>query len=113
MFFSMNTGNFNDKELSQLYATIRPSYPQYVVDQIISKCCERWGFKGTDKNGISGLNKCCAIDVGCGTGIFTRMLAPYFGKVIGIDISETQLEAAKKFPENGFRNICYKKLVSS
>ncbi|PIO22443.1 hypothetical protein AB205_0008120, partial [Aquarana catesbeiana] len=37
-----------------------------------------------------------AVDVGCGTGQNTRILAPYFKKVLGIDISEAQAEEAKK-----------------
>ncbi|KAM4697857.1 putative methyltransferase [Rhinophrynus dorsalis] len=32
-----------------------------------------------------------AVDVGCGTGRYTRPLAAYFQKVIGIDISESQI----------------------
>ncbi|XP_073492000.1 uncharacterized protein [Aquarana catesbeiana] len=37
-----------------------------------------------------------AVDAGCGTGQNTRILAPYFKKVLGIDISEAQIEEAKK-----------------
>ncbi|KAM4626944.1 putative methyltransferase, partial [Discoglossus pictus] len=37
-----------------------------------------------------------AVDVGCGTGRSTRPLAPNFHKVIGIDLSETQINEARK-----------------
>ncbi|XP_075070156.1 putative methyltransferase DDB_G0268948 isoform X2 [Mixophyes fleayi] len=37
-----------------------------------------------------------AVDAGCGTGRSTRPLAEYFSKVIGIDISETQIIEAKR-----------------
>ena len=37
-----------------------------------------------------------AVDIGCGTGQSTRPLAPYFEKVLGFDISEAQLENARK-----------------
>ena len=37
-----------------------------------------------------------AVDIGCGTGQSTRPLAPYFEKVLGFDISEAQLENAKR-----------------
>jgi SAM-dependent methyltransferase len=37
-----------------------------------------------------------ALDVGCGTGQGTRPLAAYFDQVIGVDVSESQLEAARK-----------------
>ncbi|XP_034034249.1 putative methyltransferase DDB_G0268948 isoform X1 [Thalassophryne amazonica] len=35
-----------------------------------------------------------AVDVGCGSGQGTRLLAPYFTKVVGTDISPAQLEMA-------------------
>lgn len=46
-----------------------------------------------------------AIDVGCGTGLGTRALAPHFQQMVGTDISEAQIEEAKKVP--GFTNISY------
>ncbi|HVV09792.1 class I SAM-dependent methyltransferase [Amycolatopsis sp.] len=36
------------------------------------------------------------LDVGCGTGVSTRDLAPYAGKVVGIDVSAVMLEHARK-----------------
>ncbi|MEE6522704.1 hypothetical protein FKM82_021305 [Ascaphus truei] len=35
-----------------------------------------------------------AVDVGCGTGIYTRPLAPHFHKVIGTDVFESQINEA-------------------
>ncbi|KAJ1187703.1 hypothetical protein NDU88_004477 [Pleurodeles waltl] len=35
-------------------------------------------------------------DVGCGSGQSTRGLAPYFEKVIGVDVSEAQISEAKQ-----------------
>ncbi|TWW80532.1 hypothetical protein D4764_01G0003470 [Takifugu flavidus] len=35
------------------------------------------------------------VDLGCGTGQTTRLLAPHFQEVVGIDVSETQLEQAR------------------
>lgn len=37
-----------------------------------------------------------AVDVGCGTGRYTLPLAPHFKKVLGIDISESQINLAKQ-----------------
>ncbi|PIO25053.1 hypothetical protein AB205_0120240, partial [Aquarana catesbeiana] len=51
-----------------------------------------------------------AVDVGCGTGQNTRTLSPYFKKVLGIDISEAQIEEAKKAtgsPNVTYRSACY------
>ncbi|XP_075463363.1 uncharacterized protein LOC142498793 isoform X2 [Ascaphus truei] len=37
-----------------------------------------------------------AVDVGCGTGRYTRPLAVHFEKVIGIDLSESQINEARR-----------------
>ncbi|KAI5107469.1 hypothetical protein C0J45_3107 [Silurus meridionalis] len=47
-----------------------------------------------------------AVDLGCGTGQNTRLLAPHFQKVVGIDVSECQLEQARAVP--GFANVTYR-----
>ncbi|XP_069497380.1 uncharacterized protein [Ambystoma mexicanum] len=46
-----------------------------------------------------------AVDVGCGTGQSTRVLAPHFQKVVGVDISEAQIGEAKEI--SGPPNISY------
>ncbi|XP_018537788.1 putative methyltransferase DDB_G0268948 [Lates calcarifer] len=48
-----------------------------------------------------------AVDLGCGTGQNSRLLAPHFREVVGIDISECQLEEARAVP--GYPNITYRK----
>ncbi|XP_013389867.1 putative methyltransferase DDB_G0268948 [Lingula anatina] len=47
-----------------------------------------------------------AIDVGCGSGQFTQLLAPHFKQVTGIDISANQVSEAIK--GNHRKNITYK-----
>ncbi|XP_068592798.1 putative methyltransferase DDB_G0268948 isoform X2 [Cebidichthys violaceus] len=47
-----------------------------------------------------------AVDLGCGTGQNSRLLAPHFQEVVGIDISECQLEEARNVP--GYPNITYR-----
>ncbi|XP_023278860.1 putative methyltransferase DDB_G0268948 [Seriola lalandi dorsalis] len=47
-----------------------------------------------------------AVDLGCGTGQNSRLLAPHFRQVVGIDVSECQLEEAKAVP--GYPNITYR-----
>ncbi|XP_069839295.1 putative methyltransferase DDB_G0268948 [Dendropsophus ebraccatus] len=37
-----------------------------------------------------------AVDVGCGNGRYTLPLAPHFKKVLGVDISESQINLAKQ-----------------
>ncbi|XP_037345460.2 putative methyltransferase DDB_G0268948 [Pungitius pungitius] len=48
-----------------------------------------------------------AVDLGCGTGQNSRLLAPHFQEVVGIDISECQLEEARAVP--GYPNVTYRK----
>ena len=39
-----------------------------------------------------------AVDVGCGPGVqSTDQIAPYFDKVFGVDISQAQIDEAKKY----------------
>ena len=37
-----------------------------------------------------------AVDVGCGTGQSTRILSPFFRRVLGLDVSQAQIENARK-----------------
>ncbi|KAM3916141.1 putative methyltransferase [Leptodactylus fuscus] len=46
-----------------------------------------------------------AVDIGCGTGRYTIPLAPHFKKVLGIDISESQINVAKQY--NSADNVSY------
>lgn len=39
-----------------------------------------------------------AVDVGCGSGQGTLFLAERFGKVVGTDISQAQIQEAKAAP---------------
>uniref|UniRef100_A0A674NI31 Methyltransferase type 11 domain-containing protein n=1 Tax=Takifugu rubripes TaxID=31033 RepID=A0A674NI31_TAKRU len=46
-----------------------------------------------------------AVDLGCGTGQNSRLLAPHFQEVVAIDVSESQLEEARAV--QGYPNITY------
>ncbi|KAM8856283.1 putative methyltransferase [Spinachia spinachia] len=48
-----------------------------------------------------------AVDVGCGTGQNSRLLAPHFREVVGIDVSDSQLEEARAVP--GYPNVTYRR----
>ncbi|TWW80529.1 hypothetical protein D4764_01G0003440 [Takifugu flavidus] len=47
-----------------------------------------------------------AVDLGCGTGQNSRLLAPHFQEVVAIDVSESQLEEARAV--QGYPNITYR-----
>ena len=66
---------------AQGYARHRPGYPDILVDQVLLEA----GAKSGD----------AAADLGCGTGILTRMLAARGLAVVGIDPNEDMLEEAR------------------
>ncbi len=47
-----------------------------------------------------------AVDVGCGSGQGTELLAPHFLTVVGIDVSPAQLEIASA--KEHASNVCYR-----
>ncbi|KAK3769359.1 hypothetical protein RRG08_062108, partial [Elysia crispata] len=69
---------------SKVYAEHRPRYTDELFKTIADYCKET----NPDLN--------LAVDVGCGPGMSTIGLAKYFQKVIGIDVSETQIACAPK-----------------
>lgn len=64
------------------YARYRPEYPPVLGHYLASLV--------TDNSK--------ALDVGCGTGQLTRLLANYFIQVVGVDPSDSQLESAQSHP---------------
>ncbi|KAM4626354.1 putative methyltransferase isoform 1-T2 [Discoglossus pictus] len=84
---------FKDIQFSKVYQQYMMPVPQNVSDLKLRYLQEKGGpFE-------------LAVDVGCGTGRSTRPLAPYFHKVIGIDISETQINEARKHTSE--ENVSY------
>lgn len=62
----------------QAYARFRPEYPRELAAFLASAAPDRQ----------------LAIDVGCGNGQLTRLLAPFFTQVVGLDPSADQIENA-------------------
>ena len=60
------------------YAAHRPDYPPALTDFLVQACSSH----------------ALAVDVGCGTGQLTRLLAPHFDAVLGLDSSADQLRNA-------------------
>ncbi len=73
------TGRFTG--LAQGYAKYRPSYPTQAIDCLIQEC------------GLSPGST--VVDIGCGTGISTRLLADRKLHVIGIDPNDDMLSTAR------------------
>lgn len=76
---------FGYENQSQNYDLFRPQYPQELINSILSQ----------------SKNKNLAVDVGTGTGIIAYPLSFQYKKVIGVDISEKQLE----IPIQKYKNI--------
>ncbi|MEM9726416.1 MAG: class I SAM-dependent methyltransferase [Pseudomonadota bacterium] len=64
------------------YAAHRPDYPETLVD-VLTDLARRRRF---------------AVDIGCGSGQLTARLATRFNRVLGCDLSESQLGAASPHP---------------
>ncbi|XP_019945161.1 putative methyltransferase DDB_G0268948 isoform X2 [Paralichthys olivaceus] len=87
---------FEGKEHASVYQKYRVEPPDEVRNIILQYLDEK-----------KGQPHVLAVDLGCGTGQTTRILAQHFKEVVGIDISECQLEEARAVP--GFSNIEYRK----
>ncbi|XP_018428047.1 PREDICTED: probable S-adenosylmethionine-dependent methyltransferase CRG1 [Nanorana parkeri] len=90
----MSVRLFEEKEHASNYKKFRIEPQEEIINLIFSYLNERL----PKPHGL-------AVDVGCGTGQSTRILSPYFQKVLGTDISEAQIEEAKKVP--GSPNVTY------
>jgi len=80
---SSSTRHFEAPEHSALYAKVRPEPPDNLVQSILK-------FHGK----TTGLR--LATDLGCGSGQFTRLLAPHCSRVVASDVSKAMLEEGKK-----------------
>ena len=73
----MSTRLFEDRGHVDLYAKFRPVPPASLVSAILNY--------GDDAGRES------AVDLGCGSGQFTRLLAPHYRAVLGTDVSLEQV----------------------
>ncbi|XP_013389805.1 putative methyltransferase DDB_G0268948 [Lingula anatina] len=86
---------FEGAEHSSVYAKFRSVWTADITDRVLTYLQERHPAPYDH-----------AIDVGCGSGQFTQLLAPHFKQVTGIDISSNQISEAIK--GNQRKNITYK-----
>lgn len=82
--------------LADLYAVARPSYPNQAIDFIVKRC---------DLSVASTV-----ADIGCGTGIATRLLAARGVRMIGVEPNDDMRARAQKEPlPAGAAEITYTK----
>jgi SAM-dependent methyltransferase len=79
------------------YSLGRVAYPADVVNELVTVL---------DLDGTGRL-----LDVGCGPGSLTLLLAPHFGEAIGVDADADMLaEAARNAAAQGVRNVSWRQL---
>ncbi|KAK3755038.1 hypothetical protein RRG08_039317 [Elysia crispata] len=78
------TKMYVDMEQSKAYSESRPRYTDKLFKTIADYCKE------------TNPDLDLAVDVGCGPGMSTIGFTKYFKKVIGVDVSETQIACAPK-----------------
>ncbi|CAG7833488.1 unnamed protein product [Allacma fusca] len=74
---------FQGKDHALIYSQIRQPTPASVINRVLEFLTEKYSGK-----------LALAVDVGCGSGQNTFLFADKFEKVVGIDISAAQIEAA-------------------
>lgn len=79
---------YEELELAKLYEDCRLGYKNIGVEKEI--------LLFLSQSLAKAVPYLCAVDVGCGTGLLTRVLAPYFTRVIGVDISLAQIQVARE-----------------
>lgn len=86
---------FEEKHHASVYQMYRFTPPDQIKELIIKYIDQK-----------KGQPHVLAVDLGCGTGQNTRLLAPHFQEVVGIDVSESQVQEARDVP--GHPNITYR-----
>ncbi|XP_076041204.1 putative methyltransferase DDB_G0268948 [Oratosquilla oratoria] len=86
---------FDGIDHAAIYAAHRPLPPQSLIDRTLK-------FLREKVQGPLGQ----AVDVGCGSGQTTSILGRHFEKVLGVDVSEAQIQEARK--KETAANVSYK-----
>ncbi|XP_078605714.1 putative methyltransferase DDB_G0268948 isoform X1 [Branchiostoma floridae x Branchiostoma japonicum] len=92
----MSVHLFNEADHAELYQKYRPTYGPELAEKIVTFV--------RDKVKTTPLDQ--AVDIGCGSGQSTVILAPHFQWVMGIDVSESQVAIAAA--QNKLGNVQYR-----
>ena len=86
---SSDTRQFEGDGHSRIYARYRPQPPPTIIQHALN-----FLNNNTTRNSLGGRHS-IALDVGCGSGQFTRLLTPHFTSVVASDVSEAQVKQAR------------------
>ncbi|XP_045105604.1 putative methyltransferase DDB_G0268948 isoform X1 [Portunus trituberculatus] len=87
---------FANSHIVNTYAKFRPAPPASLIKAVVERVTE-----GQQKAGVSGGGAALVcVDMGCGSGQNTTLLAPYFTTVVGVDVSQPQLDVATRMHSN-------------
>ena len=74
----------------------------YVYDEFMEDVpYEKWALMLRDILAEDGIDDGLLLDLGCGTGTLTRLMADYGYDMTGVDISPDMLTVAREYSENG------------
>ena len=88
MKMSSSTRQFEEVSHSQIYAKYRPVPPLSLMEHIIVFS----GEQKEEKEEKEERRERVALDVGCGSGQFTRLLTAHFSRVLATDVSRAQVD---------------------
>ncbi|XP_072028617.1 putative methyltransferase DDB_G0268948 isoform X2 [Amphiura filiformis] len=94
-----SSGEFQGQEHAALYNKYRPKPDETLVSKIVMDYVRK-------KTGLHSGRLGIAVDVACGSGQATEVVAGHLNKVIGVDASESQITEAKRANTTG--NIEYR-----
>ena len=99
---SMNASYFDEAANAALYKQYRPQLPPEVFQYAASLCESDNGPADCDLT-VESPNRKFAVDLACGSGQATEPMSKYFQKMIGVDLSQAQLNNAPKLPNVTYR----------
>ncbi|XP_063851831.1 uncharacterized protein LOC135095077 [Scylla paramamosain] len=86
------TKAFANTHIADIYAKFRPAPPASLIRAVVQRVTQ-----GQHKAGASGGDAAqVCVDMGCGSGQNTALLAPHFATVVGVDVSQPQLDMANR-----------------
>ncbi len=109
--------NCDLKNVENVWETLAKNDPLWAILSVPEKKENRWDVDEVFRTGIADIDHVMdivlargrplarrnALDFGCGVGRLSQPLANYFEHVVGVDISTTMLELARRFNRCGSR----------